>query len=105
MAQLKVRQIRAGSPQHPYPRLRGPGLWQSAVHAWSGLIHTVAYQRNMRIHIISAILVGLVGMGIPLGLAEKVTLIFCVLLIFSQLVPPSFERKKPPLSFAASAIA
>ena len=82
MALLPVRQIRAGSPQHPYPRLRGPGLWQSAVHAWSGLIHTVAYQRNMRIHIVSAILVGLVGSGIPLGLAEKVTLIFCVLLIF-----------------------
>ncbi len=36
----------------------------------------------MRIHIIAAILVGLVGSGIPLGLAEKVTLIFCVLLIF-----------------------
>jgi len=36
----------------------------------------------MRIHIVSAILVGLVGSGIPLGLAEKVTLIFCVLLIF-----------------------
>ena len=28
------------------------------------------------------ILVGLVGSGIPLGLAEKVTLIFCVLLVF-----------------------
>src|SRR5262244_2825960 len=82
MAQPKVRQIRAGSPRHPYPPLRGPGLWQSAVHAWSGLIHTVAHQRNMRIHVVAAILVALVGSGIPLGLAEKVTLIFCVLLIF-----------------------
>ena len=36
----------------------------------------------MRIHVISAILVGLVGGGIPLGLAEKVTLIFCVLFVF-----------------------
>ncbi len=36
----------------------------------------------MRIHLISAVLVGLVGSGIHLGLAEKVTLIFCVLLIF-----------------------
>jgi diacylglycerol kinase (ATP) len=36
----------------------------------------------MRIHLLSAVLVGLVGSGIPLGLAEKVTLIFCVLLIF-----------------------
>jgi diacylglycerol kinase (ATP) len=36
----------------------------------------------MRIHLVSGVLVGLVGSGIPLGLAEKVTLIFCVLLIF-----------------------
>ncbi len=82
MAQLPVRQIRTEPPRRPYPVRRGRGLWQSVVHAWSGLIHTVAYQRNMRIHVIAAILVGLVGSGIPLGLAEKVTLIFCVLLIF-----------------------
>jgi diacylglycerol kinase (ATP) len=36
----------------------------------------------MRVHLVSAVLVGLVGSGIELGLAEKVTLIFCVLLIF-----------------------
>jgi diacylglycerol kinase (ATP) len=54
----------------------------SFAHAWNGLIHTVIYQRNMRVHLVSALLVGLVGSGIPLGLAEKVTLIFCVLLIF-----------------------
>jgi diacylglycerol kinase (ATP) len=54
----------------------------SFLHAWNGLIHTVIHQRNMRVHLVSALLVGLVGSGIPLGLAEKVTLIFCVLLIF-----------------------
>lgn len=36
----------------------------------------------MRIHMVAATLVGLVGSGIPLGLAEKVTLIFCVLFVF-----------------------
>ncbi len=51
-------------------------------HAWNGLLHTVIHQRNMRVHLVSALLVGLVGSGIYLGLAEKVTLIFCVLLIF-----------------------
>jgi diacylglycerol kinase (ATP) len=68
----------------PPPRFpaRGRGLWQSVVHAWSGLIHTVVYQRNMRIHVTAAVLVSLVGSGIPLGLAEKVTLIFCVLFMF-----------------------
>lgn len=54
----------------------------SFLHAWNGLIHTVVHQRNMRVHLVSALLVGLVGSGISLGLAEKVTLIFCVLLIF-----------------------
>lgn len=66
----------------PYPRRKGQGPWATFVHAWSGLIHTVVHQRNMRIHLVSGVLVGLVGSGIPLGLAEKVTLIFCVLLIF-----------------------
>jgi diacylglycerol kinase (ATP) len=51
------------------------------LHAWNGLIHTVVHQRNMRMHLISGLLVGLVGSGIPLGLVEKVTLIFCVLLV------------------------
>jgi diacylglycerol kinase (ATP) len=51
-------------------------------HAWDGLIHTAVHQRNMRVHLVSAVLVGLVGSGIPLGVSEKVTLIFCVLLIF-----------------------
>jgi diacylglycerol kinase (ATP) len=59
-----------------------PGLWGSFVHAWNGLIHTVVHQRNMKIHLTAAVLVSLVGSGIPLGLAEKVTLIFCVLLVF-----------------------
>jgi diacylglycerol kinase (ATP) len=54
----------------------------SFLHAWNGLIHTLVHQRNMRVHLVSALLVGLVGSGISLGLAEKVTLIFCVLLIF-----------------------
>ncbi|HEY6785510.1 MAG TPA: diacylglycerol kinase family protein [Gemmatimonadales bacterium] len=66
----------------PYPPRRGAGFWSSALHAWNGLVHTVVHQPNMKVHVVSAILVGLVGSGLPLGLAEKVTLIFCVLLVF-----------------------
>ncbi|HET9037904.1 MAG TPA: diacylglycerol kinase family protein [Myxococcaceae bacterium] len=66
----------------PYPPRRGEGFWASALHAWNGLVHTVMHQPNMKVHVVSAILVGLVGSGLPLGLAEKVTLIFCVLLVF-----------------------
>jgi diacylglycerol kinase (ATP) len=66
----------------PYPPRRGEGFWASTLHAWNGLVHTVMHQPNMKVHVVSAILVGLVGSGLPLGLAEKVTLIFCVLLVF-----------------------
>jgi diacylglycerol kinase (ATP) len=79
MVQMTARRI---DPPPPYPSRQGTGLFDSFVHAWSGLIHAVVHQRNMRIHILAGILVALVGMGIPLGLAEKVTLVFCVLLIF-----------------------
>lgn len=66
----------------PYPPRRGDGFWSSTLHAWNGLVHTVVHQPNMKVHVVSAILVALVGSGLPLGLAEKVTLIFCVLLVF-----------------------
>jgi diacylglycerol kinase (ATP) len=36
----------------------------------------------MKIHVVSALLVAMVGSGITLDLATKVTLIFCVLLVF-----------------------
>ena len=66
---------------------------RSVLHAWNGLIHTVVHQRNMRMHVISGILVGLVGGGIPLGLAEKVTLIFCVLLVlFAEMLNSALEQ-------------
>lgn len=68
------------------PTFRSPhahrGLAGSFRHAASGLLHTVLHQRNMRIHVLAALLVGLVGGGLPLGLAEKVTLVFCVVLVF-----------------------
>lgn len=74
------------SPPAPHlpipPRGGAASLLASFRYAWAGLLHTVVHQRNMRVHLLSAVLVGLVGSGIALGLAEKVTLIFCVLLIF-----------------------
>jgi len=59
-----------------------PGFLASFRHAWEGVVHTVVHQRNMRVHLVAAVMVGLVGSGIRLGLAEKVTLIFCVLMVF-----------------------
>lgn len=71
----------AAPPPHFQARPGGT-FFASVLHAWAGLVHTVVHQRNMRMHLLAGVMVGLVGSGIPLGLAEKVTLIFCVLLIF-----------------------
>ncbi|OJH39905.1 diacylglycerol kinase family protein [Cystobacter ferrugineus] len=71
------------TPRPPaYTSRGGTGMLASFRHAWDGLIHTAVHQRNMRVHLVSAVLVALVGSGIPLGVSEKVILIFCVLLIF-----------------------
>lgn len=80
--------------QPPFQSKHQPtSFYRSVLHAWDGLIHTVVHQRNMRMHVISAILVGLVGSGIPLGLAEKVTLIFCVLLVlFAEMLNSALEQ-------------
>lgn len=67
----------------PVVRAPGParGFLSSLGFAYDGLLYALSH-RNMKIHMVSAVLVGLVGSGIPLGLAERVTLIFCVLLVF-----------------------
>ena len=66
----------------PFQARRQGTFLDSLGHAWSGLVWTVVHGRNMRMHVLAAVLVSLVGSGIPLGLAEKVTLIFSVLIIF-----------------------
>ncbi len=46
----------------------------------------------MKVHVVSAVLVGLVGSAVPLRLPEKVTLIFCVLLVFfAEIVNTALE--------------
>jgi diacylglycerol kinase (ATP) len=82
-------------PERPiFQADRAPtSFYTSVTHAWAGLIHTVVHQRNMRMHIIAAIMVGLVGAGVPLGLAEKVILIFCVLLVlFAEMLNSALEQ-------------
>lgn len=77
----------------PYPKRGGTSFISSIGHAWNGLIHAVVHQRNMRVHVVSGLLVALVGSGIPLGLAEKVTLVFCVLLVlFAEVLNSALEQ-------------
>lgn len=81
------------NPAPPFRAKPPTTFFQSVLYAWDGLIHTAVHQRNMRMHLIAAILVGLVGSGIPLGLAEKVTMIFCVLLVlFAEVLNSALEQ-------------
>ncbi|MFT3709355.1 MAG: diacylglycerol kinase family protein [Archangium sp.] len=82
------------APPPPFQSKHPPTtFYRSVLYAWNGLIHTVVHQRNMRMHIIAGLLVGLVGSGIALGLAEKVILIFCVLLVlFAEMLNSALEQ-------------
>lgn len=94
---------RPPEPAPPLPAARlpvegpPPGASQRSLldafrYAWAGLLHTAVKQRNMKIHIVAGVMVGLVGSGIPLGLAEKVTLIFCVMLVlFAEILNAALE--------------
>jgi diacylglycerol kinase (ATP) len=74
------------------PPQRRAGFFGAFRHAWDGLVWAVAHQRNMKVHVVAAVLVGLVGSAIPLGLPEKVTLIFCVILVFfAEIVNTALE--------------
>src|SRR3981081_104153 len=78
-------------PPPPHP-VRRPGFLGAFAHAWAGLVWATAHQRNMKVHVVAAVLVGCVGSAIPLGLPEKATLIFCVLLVcFAEMVNTSLE--------------
>src|SRR5438132_3600226 len=78
-------------PPPPHP-VRKPGSWGALTHAWDGLVWATAHQRNMKIHVVAAMLVGCVGSAIPLGLPEKVTLLFCVMLVlFAEMMNTSLE--------------
>lgn len=79
------------NPSPPSPPSGASSFWRSLQYAWSGLLHA-ATQRNMKIHLVASTLVALVGSGLRLGLAEKVTLIFCVMLVlFAEILNTALE--------------
>ena len=50
--------------------------------AIAGVLRTVATQRNMKIHVVSALMVMIVGMALPLDLSVRVALLFAVAIVF-----------------------
>jgi diacylglycerol kinase (ATP) len=63
------------------PRRAG-SLGSSFAAAFAGMLRTIASQRNMKIHIIAAMMVMIVGMALPLPLGARVALWFCMALVF-----------------------
>ena len=74
----------------PFQRPKGTLATFSA--AWHGLLHTVAVQRNMKVHWISGFMVMLVGMALDLDLTARAALFFCVFIIlFAEILNSALE--------------
>jgi diacylglycerol kinase (ATP) len=63
----------------------GGGAWSvtsSFRVAIAGVLRTVATQRNMKVHVVSGLMVMIVGMALPLDLSARVALLFAVSIVF-----------------------
>lgn len=50
--------------------------------AYAGVARTIATQRNMKLHMLSGLMVLIVGMALPLDLSSRVVLLFAVAVVF-----------------------
>jgi diacylglycerol kinase (ATP) len=71
-------------------------LWRSFAAsfaaAFAGLARTIATQRNMKVHVVSAFMVMLVGMALELDLATRAALIFCAAVVwFAEILNTALE--------------
>lgn len=62
--------------------MKRAGIVASFRAAGWGLVHTVATQKHMKVHLVAAAMVTYVGMALPLDLASSTALLFCVALVF-----------------------
>jgi diacylglycerol kinase len=58
------------------------GLVGSFRAAIAGVLRTIAAQRNMKIHVVSALMVLIVGMALPLDLSTRVAMLFAIAIVF-----------------------
>lgn len=65
-----------------YNVLPRAGVLHSFRAAFVGIARTVASQRNMKLHILSAEMVAIVAMALPLEISMRVALLFAVALVF-----------------------
>lgn len=58
------------------------GIVGSFRAAIAGVLRTIAAQRNMKIHVLSAMMVLIVGMALPLAPSTRVALLFAIAIVF-----------------------
>lgn len=72
------------------PRARAwRGLVGSFRFAWDGVVDTAVRQRNMRIHVLLALWVSLLGSTVALTTAERLALLLCIFLVLAAEVANS----------------
>lgn len=62
---------------------RATGLVASFGHALRGVVEVTARERNMKLHVLAAIAVGLLGSEVELTLGARLTLVVCVALVLA----------------------
>lgn len=68
------------------------GLASSFRVAIAGVLRTVATQRNMKVHVLSGLMVMIVGMALPLELGVRVSLLFSVsIVLFAEILNTALE--------------
>lgn len=71
------------TPTNWFVKTQQSSLTKSFYFAYSGLIFAVRTQRNMKIHLLSALAVSLFMMIFPLALSIRLALIGCIALVFA----------------------
>ncbi len=71
----------------PLPARVVGGAWRGRAarcrFAWDGIVETAIRQRNMRIHVVTALGVALVGSAVALSMAERLALLLCIFLVLA----------------------
>jgi diacylglycerol kinase len=74
------------------PAMRSRSLADSFRHAFAGLWYTLRTQRNMRLHLAAALLVGALGLALGLTPVELALLVFAIALVMvAELVNTALE--------------
>ncbi len=89
-----MREARLDPAAPPAPTMRPRarawrGLAASFRFAWDGVVDTAVRQRNMRIHVLLALWVALLGSTVALATAERLALLLCVFLVLAAEVANS----------------